>query len=74
MISVISSILEKKKGKWLFFLSGAGKMGVIAAIFILISKYSETSVLFYMLGLSVFVFSITFEGIFQLYRSKKYGA
>ncbi|MEN8154806.1 MAG: ATP synthase subunit I [Acidobacteriota bacterium] len=74
LAAAVSRILEKKKGKGLFFLSGAVKMGVIAALFILISKHSEKAVLFYMLGLSVFVLAITLEGVSQLYRSKKHGA
>ncbi len=74
MVKTVSRILDKKKGKGLFFLSGVVKMSVIGALFILISKHSETAVLFYMLGLSVIVFSITIEGVSQLFRSKKYGA
>lgn len=69
MIKVVDRILQNKKGQALFFLAALLKMGVIAAIFYAVSRISETAVLFYILGLSMIVFSIMVEGIYQLYRS-----
>ncbi len=73
MIRVVDRIIGKKKGKGLFILTGFGKMALISLIFIFISRYSEAAVLFYLLGLSVIIFSIIGEGSRQLFRSFKDG-
>ena len=73
MIRVVDRVISKKKGKGLFILAGLGKMTLISIIFIFISRYSEAAVLFYLLGLSVIIFSIIGEGGRQLFRSFKDG-
>ncbi|MEN8223065.1 MAG: ATP synthase subunit I [Acidobacteriota bacterium] len=73
MIRVVDRVISKKKGKGLFILAGLGKMTLISVIFIFISRYSEAAVLFYLLGLSVIIFSIIGEGGRQLLRSFKDG-
>jgi len=73
MIRVVDKVIGKKRGKGLFILTGLGKMILISVIFILISRYSEAAVLFYLLGLSVIIVSIIGEGGRQLFRSFKDG-
>jgi len=73
MIRVVDRVIGKKRGKGLFILTGLGKMTLISLIFILISRYSEAAVLFYLLGLTVIIFSIIGEGGRQLFRSFKDG-
>ena len=74
MIIVVDSVIQKRKGKGLFILAGFGKMILISVIFIIVSRYSEPAVLFYLFGLSVIIFSIIGEGGRQIYRSFKDGA
>lgn len=73
MILVVDRIILKKRGRGLFILAGLGKMILISLIFILVSGYSETAVLFYLLGLSMIIFSIIGEGGSQIFRSFKDG-
>ncbi len=73
MIRVVDRIISRKKGKGFFILAGLGKMALISVIFIIISRISEAAVLFYLLGLSVIIFSIIGEGGRQLFRSFKDG-
>ncbi|MCK4889600.1 MAG: hypothetical protein KAR14_07465 [Candidatus Aminicenantes bacterium] len=74
MILVVDRVIQKRKGKGLFILAGFGKMILISVIFIIVSRYSEPAVLFYLFGLSVIIFSIIGEGGRQIYRSFKDGA
>ncbi len=74
MILVVDRVIHKRKGKGFFVLAGFGKLIFISVIFILVSRYSEPAVLFYLLGLSVIIMSIIGEGGRQLYRSFKDGA
>lgn len=73
MIHVVDRIILKKRGKGLFILAGLGKMILITLIFIIVSEYSEPAVLFYLLGLSMIIFSIIGEGGSQIFRSFKDG-
>ena len=73
MIRVVDRVIGNKRGKGLFILTGLGKMTLISLIFIIISRHSEAAVLFYLLGLSVVIFSIIGEGGRQLFRSFKDG-
>jgi hypothetical protein len=70
-IKMIDRILkpEKKRGQGPFFVVGGLKLAVISAVFYLVSRISETAVLFYILGLSVIPLSVFIEGGYQLYRS-----
>ena len=68
MIRVVDRVMGKKSGKCLFFTSGLGKMILITAVFILVSKYPEPAVLFYMLGLSMIILSVIIEGGSQVFR------
>lgn len=74
MIRVVDRVIQKKKGKGLLVLAGFGKMILISVIFVLVARYSEPAVLFYLFGLSVIIFSIIGEGGRQIYRSFKDGA
>jgi len=73
MIRVVDRVIGKRKGIGIFLLTGLGKLVLISAVFILISRYSEPAVLFYLLGLSVIIFSIVGEGGRQVFRSFKDG-
>jgi len=73
MIQVVDRVIRKRKGNGLFILVGLGKMILISLIFVFVSKYSEPAVLFYLLGLSVIIFSIIVEGGSYIYRSFKDG-
>lgn len=75
MIKMIDRILqiEKKRSQTVFFVMSSLKYLVISGIFFLISRVSETSILFYILGLSVIPLSVFIEGGFLLYRSMSNG-
>jgi ABC-type multidrug transport system permease subunit len=64
---------RKKIEKRLFFLAAFIKLAIIAAVFYLVSRISETAVLLYILGLSIILISILVEGIYQFYRSAANG-
>ncbi len=73
MIRVVDRVIAKRKGKGLLLLAGLGKMILISVVFIIVSKYSEPAVLFYMLGLSVIILSVAVEGGGYIFRSYKDG-
>lgn len=73
MMRMIDRSLKKGKGQPLFFLAAFSKMVVIAGVFYLVSRKSETAVLMYLLGLSVIVAAIMTEAVFQFCRSVFYG-
>jgi chromate transport protein ChrA len=71
---MIDMILNReKKAMALFFAAGFLKFAVIGAVFYLVSRISETAVLFYILGLSLIILAIFIEAIYQLYRSAANG-
>lgn len=70
MIKMIDRVLSKGKGRGLFFLAAFAKLAVISLVFYLASRVSGSSVLFYILGLSVIFIAILFEGIYQFRRSR----
>lgn len=71
MVKIVDRLLqvEKKRSQGPYFLVSGMKLAVISAGFYLVSRISETAVLFYMLGISVIPLSIIGEGGYQLYRS-----
>ncbi len=71
MIKMIDRVIRLGKGQFLFFLVGLLKVVVITALVYLSARFSrsESSVLFFILGLSVIVIAIAVEGFYQLYRS-----
>lgn len=69
MIKSLDKCLSSGRKKAIFFITGFVKLIVISLAFILISRISETAVLFYLLGLSVIVISAMIEGAYQIYRS-----
>ena len=75
MTKMTDRVLKRRKKieKRLFFLAGFIKLAVIAAVFYLVSRISETAVLFHILGLSIIFISIFVEGIYQFYRSAANG-
>jgi len=73
MMRMIDRSLKKGKGQPLFFLAAFSKMVVIAGVFYLVSRKSETAVLMYLLGLSVIVAAIMTEAVFQFCRSVFHG-
>ncbi len=73
LIHTVTGIIEKGKSKLIFFLSGLLKMLLISVVFVIVSKYSEPAVLFYLAGLSVIVLSVMLEGGSQVLRSFKDG-
>ena len=75
MTKMTDRVLKRRKKieKRLFFLAGFIKLAVIAAVFYLVSRISETAVLFHILGLSIIFISILVEGIYQFYRSAANG-
>lgn len=75
MIKMTDRVLAsgKKKAARLFYLAGLLKIGIIAAFFLMVSRISETAVIFHIMGLSIIVLSIVVEGFYQLYRSQSNG-
>jgi hypothetical protein len=73
MIKLIDKILKTNRGRGLFFLFQLGKMALIAALFIPISKVSETAVILYIIGLSMIPLAILIEAGHQLFRKKVNG-
>jgi predicted tellurium resistance membrane protein TerC len=75
MTKMTDRVLKRRKKieKRLFFLAGFIKLAIITAVFYLVSRISETAVLFHMLGLSIIFISILVEGIYQFYRSAANG-
>lgn len=74
MIKVVDRLLEKKKGRVLFFLVSFAKLVLISVVSIVISRYSESYFLYFIFGLSLIVISLMIEGGFQLYRSIRHGS
>jgi hypothetical protein len=73
MMRMIDRSLKKGIGQPLFFLAAFSKMVVIAGVFYLVSRKSETAVLLYLLGLLVIVVAIMTEALFRFCRSIFYG-
>ena len=75
MIKMTDRVLKRgnKKEKWFFFLAGFMKLAVIAGLFYLAARISETALLFNILGLSLIFLAIFIEGVYQLYRSAANG-
>jgi hypothetical protein len=75
MIKMTDRVLKRgnKKEKRLFFLAGLMKLAVITGLFYLVSRISDKSVLFFILGFSIIFLSILIEGVYQLYRSAANG-
>ncbi len=73
MIRVVDRIIFKRSGKWIFLLSGLGKMILISVIFVIVAGYPEPAVIFYLFGLSVIILSITGEAVRQVFRSFRNG-
>ena len=73
MIKLVDKYFNKGEGKVALFSFMFAKFTIIAAIFYPVSRVSEAAVLFYILGLSVLVFSTMMEGFYQIYRSFRNG-
>ncbi len=75
MTKMTDRVLKRRKKieKRFFFLAGFIKLAIISAVFYLVSRVSETAVLFFILGLLIVFISILVEGIYQLYRSAANG-
>lgn len=75
MIKMTDRVLKtgNKKGQLVYFLTALLKLGVIAAAFYLVSRVSDTAVIIFILGLSIVIFTIVIEGVYQLYKHRRRG-
>jgi len=66
-------ILEKGKGKTMFFMTGLAKLLVIAGIFFAASLLAGKGVIFLIQGLSMIYLGIASAGLRQMLRSGRHG-
>lgn len=73
MIRMTDRILRRGKGQLLFFLIMTLKLGLITAVFYLVSRSAgdnaEGAAIWFLTGLSVIVIALAMEGVYQVYRS-----
>ena len=73
LIRQADRILEKGKGKTMFFLTGLAKLLVITGIFFIVSLLAGKGVIFFIQGLSMIYLGIASAGVRQLLRSGRHG-
>lgn len=73
LIRLTDRILEKGKGKMMFFLAGLAKLLVIAGTFYIVSRLAENGVIFFIQGLAMIYLGIAGAGVQQLFNKRSHG-
>jgi hypothetical protein len=66
-------ILEKGKGKTMFFLSGLAKLLVVAGVFIIASRLAGNGAFFFLQGLVMIYLGIAGTGLRRSLNSRRHG-
>lgn len=67
-------ILNKGKGKTMYFISSLAKLLVIAVLSFIVSRLPGPGILFFIQGLMMIYMGITFAGLRQAARGNRHGA
>jgi hypothetical protein len=73
LIRLTDRILEKGKGKTMFFLTGLTKLLVIAGTFFIVSRLAQNSIVFFIQGLMMIYLGIAGAGVRQLFKNLFHG-
>jgi hypothetical protein len=66
-------ILEKGKGKTMFFLSGLAKLLVIAGVFFIVSRLAGYGAIFFLQGLAMIYLGIASTGLRRSPGNRRHG-
>jgi hypothetical protein len=69
----IDRILEKGKGKTMFFLSGLAKLLVIAGVFFAASRLAGNGAVFFLQGLAMIYLGIASAGLRRSLQQRRHG-
>jgi hypothetical protein len=73
LIRQTDRILEKGKGKTMFFLTSLAKLLVIAGAFFIVSRLAREGVVFFIQGLTTLYLCMAGSGIRQLFKKGSHG-
>lgn len=73
LIRLTDRILEKGKGKTMFFLASLAKLLVIAGTFFTVSSLAKNSIVFFIQGLAMIYLGIAGAGVRQLFKNLFHG-